>query len=229
MSEVKENTAGSSPVESQQEGQGQIQEPQVSAEDLLEQVKGLKQGIQAEKEKRQSVEQQYKLMEQLAYTQQSQPPQEESFDPDDIPTNESVQKMIQKEVGSLKGTQHQMTQAQQMQILRMQDPDFDKMVGVGSYFDDIQKATPGLLQAVESLPNGVEVAYRMAKSHPEYQKMIQEKAANDVISQTEKNLSKPPKISGGGDEQQFPDYEKMLVDNPEQFEKEILKAKGFNV
>jgi hypothetical protein len=130
--------------------------------------------------------------------------------------------MIQREVQNLKGMQNQMTKAQQIALMKQQDPDFNKLVGVGSYFDDIQKEIPGLLDFAENHPMGVEFAYRVAKSHPEYQKMLQEKAAQDIVSKTEKNLSKPPKMTGGGEMDNLPDFSKM---SDADLDKEIWKTK----
>jgi hypothetical protein len=226
MTEVKPLESGSSPDESL-EGQGQVTESQTSVEDLQKEVEGLKQGIQAEREKRQSVEQQTKLMEQLYYSQQNQPQQQpaDTFDPDDVATNASVEQMVNAKVQQLQGIQNQMTQQQQMAFMRSQHEDFDQVVGVGSLFDQVQKDTPGLLEFVNNHPQGVELAYKIGQTHPEYQQKLKEKAAQEVVSKAEKNLNKPPSIDSGGDAlEEMPDYSKMT---DEQIEKEIFKAKGY--
>jgi hypothetical protein len=228
MTDVKQDVAPSATEEVPSTTEGQIQESQESDE-----VKGLRAAKEAEVQKRRDAEQRAMFAEQMLQTMQIQTnaPSEvaprEDYDPYDYATNETVEKTVEKKVNeALKQSQTSMAQ-QNYQMVRNKYDDFDQVVGPGSYFDKIQKETPGLLKKIEELPNAAEIAYRIGSSHQDYQKQKIEKATSEIANQIDANSKKTPTLSGvGGTDPSTDEIDKYAKMSDEEIDAEIRRVKG---
>jgi hypothetical protein len=201
-------------------------EPQLEANN---EVEGLKQGIQAERQKRQEAEQRAAFTEQLLQQQQVQPQQsnEYDYDPEDYPTNRDIEKMIEKKLQPYQQQTMSNVQSQNFNIARSKYSDFDKVVGPGSYFDRLQQQQPGLLQSIQDQPNAAELAYQIGQSHPEYKKQAIEKATQEVTTKIESNLAKPNTLSGtGGTDAEKEQADKFAKMSDAEFRAEVQKVKN---
>jgi hypothetical protein len=218
--EVKVDT-GSSPESPETQA-----EPQQEA---VNEVEGLKQGIQAERQKRQEAEARANFTEQLLQqANTSQQTQVESdYDPEDYPTNESVRKMIQQEVGAIKTNSLQEQQTQSYREMSKKE-DFAKLVAnPDSFFNQLKMNNPGILDSFNSQPNAAELAYNYAKSHPEYIKSEISKATQEVTQKIDQNLNKPNTLSGtGGTDAEREDADKISKLSDAEFNKMVQQVKN---
>ncbi len=158
-----------------------------SPEQGNDEVDGLRQGIQAEREKRQKLEGQNEYLQNMI-SQQQQPAQSEEtgYDPEEyIPAGE-VKNLIAEEINGMKSQFRAQTVQGQVEDCKARYSDWDE---VYKYAIDLETKSPGLGDALLNTPNPAESAYNLGRSHPDYIKKMIENGTKSTIDKMNQNAN----------------------------------------
>jgi hypothetical protein len=117
---------------------------------------------------------------------------EPEFDPNYIPDNATVDKLIEKRMAPILNQVKDQQLLNQENAVRTQNPDWDE---VFEYYKQIAKEDPEMHNLVMASKNPAQRAYRLGKSHPDYEKKVGQTAAGAVVNRISNNLSSPPTLN----------------------------------
>ena len=181
-----------------QQGEGQVQQPEVASQEVktvpLEAFETVRREAQEHKAELERQRMRAEILEHAAQQQQKQAP---AWDPEDVPLNKDVARMVQEQVGPVQEQVRQDRLAIQEQQARMKYTDFDQVSELGI---EMVKQIPGMADIVLNTPNPAEIVYNYGKTHPSYSKMQQQAATHKVTQAINQNLNQPRTLSeaGGG-------------------------------
>lgn len=163
-------------------------------------------------------------IELMQYTgqQQSQQPQQLEYDPEDLASMRNVKEMVEQGMQGIQKAQRETMIQMQVQQAKATLPDYDKVVALGQQVIGNNAEMADLI--MNKMPNPAEVVYNLGKSHPDYMKVIQQKARTDVVGKVKNNLNKPNTLSqaGGGKPSNQKSYSTM---SKKDFEAELRRVK----
>lgn len=185
-------------IQEQTPGAGQVQQPAGDSKeskqvplDAFERVRKEAQDAKVEAER---LRLRTEILEQAAQQQQQRGP---AWDPEDVPLNKDVKKMVDESVGAIRADVRQQQVSIQEQQARLQHTDYDHVASLGI---EMAKQIPGMADILLNTPNPAEAVYNFGKTHPSYLSQSQQQAARQVTEQINNNLNKPRTLSdvGGG-------------------------------
>ena len=175
-----------------------IQQPLVAEQPVIQttdkDVEGLRQGIQAERERRQLAEQKAQLYEQMLQQQQmqSQQAQQPTYAPDDLITVGVADKMVEQKLNVYEQQKRNELFNLQVEIAKTKHEDYTEVIDC---FNKMSQQDPSLLDTIQRAKNPVEMAYKLGKTDPEYQQKLIKKATEQVTQKINANLDKPPTLN----------------------------------
>jgi len=178
----------------------------------------------AEREKRQKAEQEREFFRQLALQQQSTQ-QQDAYDPDDIPTYDAVNHMLDEKVRRI----NQDIRSQQILQMELQAKskysDWEDVVVLAK---DLAMQNEGLGEAIMRSSNPAETAYLLGKTHPQYAEKQNQRVTQQVADKINNNLNRPPTLSSmGGGAANREDGSHYLNMSKADLEAEIRRVKGY--
>lgn len=140
--------------------------------------------------------------------------------------------------GDYKRTLSEIKKAQEREIrtLRMEfseqrardkHNDYDDVIE--TYFADLVRQNPGLLDTVMSHKDPGESAYRLAMTHPNFQANVQKDAAKKIVQKINRNADTPKTLGArGGGQNRTPSHDPYSQMSDDDFEKHVnsIKNKG---
>jgi len=209
----------------EQQADGQIQQPAVEESksvplEAFERVRGEANEAKAELERQRM---RAAILEQAAQQQI----QQAQYDPEDVPLNKDVVRIVEERVGQIEARARQERIALQEQQAKMKYADYDQVAALAI---DLIKQTPGLENVFldPSLPNPAEALYAYGKTHHSYVPTQQKQAAQKVVETINQNLNQPKTLSdaGGGGAPSINVDWRDKAGTPEMAEK-IRKVRGY--
>ena len=218
MTDESNNSTSSVENQTEDSPQEQVVQPEESDE-----VSGLKSAFEAEREKRQRLEAENEILRQ--YTQAGETQQEgQQYDPDDYPTNRTVQEMVQAELAKQRSVQDQASVPMQESVMRLQYPDYDEVIN--TELPKLLAKNPGLASALKAANNKAELAYDLGRTSPDYLNKLREEATKKAAETIDQNTNKPSTLtdSTGADVEAV--IKKWENASDEELEKEARIRKG---
>lgn len=198
--ELNQTGAAAAPpaaIQEQAPGAGQVQQPAGDSQeskqvplDAFERVRKEAQDSKAEMER---LRLRTEILEQAAQQQQKQ--QGPAWDPEDVPLNKDVKRMVDESVGAIRADVRSQQVAIQEQQARVQHTDYDQVASLGI---EMAKQIPGMADILLNTPNPAEAVYNFGKTHPSYLSQSQQQAARQVTEQINSNLNQPRTLSDAG-------------------------------
>jgi hypothetical protein len=205
MDQVENNSVQveSQPTEFQQSAQQEFSQPE-QVEEQVEQApdrdykteyENVQEALRQERSRADEAQRRAEFIERVALNnapqQQYQEPEPE-FDPNYIPDNATVDKLIEKRMAPILNQVKDQQLLNQENAVRTQNPDWDE---VFEYYKQIAREDPEMHKLVMASKNPAQRAYRLGKSHPDYEKKIGQTAASTVVNRINNNLSSPPTLN----------------------------------
>lgn len=218
-----------------QETAPESQQETVPVEQTTERVdpqEGIRQALEAERNRRQAAEFEAMRYKQLIAQQQVQPQPDPlaSRDPDDVVTVAEMRDLIQQ----VEQQQKQSFQDQniQMSVNRAKE----KYRGSALSYDDAvkianEKFEPSMINAILSSNDPAETLYQLVTAQPEYKaqqaEAIKSQAIQSTVDTVTRHTNQPSTLSGvgGGANTEMDEAKRYATMTDEEFEAEIQKAK----
>ena len=190
--------ADSGEQESPPPGDGEVQPP----DDISAQIEAFKSGMRDERAKRQRIEGQLQMMQQMLYQQQQGIKQDEvELSPDDMPTVRDMEKLIAKKLGEQVDPKisagMEMLVKMSDNLARQRYEDYDTAIG---YFQEyLENDQSGKLRDyVLGQSDPAEAAYRFGMTHPRYSQTKNANGNKNIAKQIKKNMSSVQTLSDAG-------------------------------
>lgn len=202
----------------QQEPVQQTQEPDPASQGQLS-------ALVAEREKRQNAEREREFYRQMAMENQQPVQQREpEYDPEDLPTYDAVNQLVDDRVGKI---QDQMRSQQLIQMeaqAKTKYPDWESVVLLA---EEMSRSNPGLGDAILNSANPAETAYLMGKTHDKYSQIQNQRVTSEVADKITTNLNTAPTLSNVGSGHVPDQGERWKTATSTDLEAEIARIKGF--
>jgi hypothetical protein len=164
-------------------------------------------------------------MEQWMNSSKQPEPQQPDYDPEEIPTFQAVEKVMEKKLSAVQNQYRQMMVNQMEEQAKSRYADYD--VVLNEYTQDILRGNPDLYNVIMNSKNPAETAYALGKTHPKYTQQIQQQTARQIVQKIDSNVNAPATLGGvGGVSSQRDQAGFWKSASKQEIERAIMKAKG---